>query len=336
MLERKKLFNELGDDSLQAQKIVGGSATGILNLNNVKYSWVKPLFRKMLGDFWIPEKVSLVEDKVSIKNLTEEEDKAVRNTLSFLIFLDSIQVANLPNIANYITDPAISNLIGVQDFQEIIHAQSYQYILEGLYPNSEREDIYNLWRDNPVLLERNKFIADQYEQFIDNPTEDNFKRVLVANFLLEGIYFYSGFNLFEQLAARQKIVQTAKVISYIKVDEANHLAVFTNIINDFMDTQKEADWIIPMVQKAVEQEIAWGHYIYGDNILGISKKSTEEHIKSLGNKRLRALRLPEVFGEVTNPYLHLELKDSNKRENFFETSVTSYSRSEAVDGWDDF
>jgi ribonucleoside-diphosphate reductase beta chain len=335
MLERKKLFNAGGDDSLQAQKIVGGNSTGILNLNNVRYSWVKPLFRKMLGDFWIPEKVSLVEDKVSVKNLTKEEDIAVRNTLSFLIFLDSIQVTNLPNIANYVTDPAISNLLGVHDFQEIIHAQSYQYILEGLYPNSEREDIYNLWRSNKLLLERNQFIAEQYEMFLDNPTEENFKRVLVANFLLEGIYFYSGFNLFEQLASRHKLVQTAKVIAYIKVDEGNHLAVFTNLINDLMDTQAEADWIIPMVQKAVEQEIAWGQQIYGDGILGISKKSTEQHIKFLGNRRLRALRLPEVFGEVMNPYLHLE-SQGNKRENFFETTVTSYSKSEAVDGWDEF
>lgn len=336
MLERKKLFNENGDDSLTQQKIVGGNSTGILNLNNVKYSWVKPLFRKMLGDFWIPEKVSLVDDKVSVKNLTKEEDLAVRNTLSFLIFLDSIQVANLPNIANYITDPAISNLIGVQDFQEIIHSQSYQYILESLYPNSEREDIYNLWRTNPLLLERNKFIADQYEQFTLSPTEDNFKRVLVANFLLEGIYFYNGFNLFEQLASRHKLVQTAKIIAYIKVDEANHLAVFTNIINDLMDTQKESSWITEMVVKAVEQEIDWGQFVYGDNILGISKKSIEQHIKFLGNRRLRALRLPEVFGEVMNPYLHLELSDSSKRENFFETSVTSYSKAEAVDGWDEF
>ena len=335
MLERKKLFNENGDDSLQSQQIVGGNSTGILNLNNVKYSWVKPLFRKMLGDFWIPEKVSLVDDKVSVKNLSKEEDEAVRNTLSFLIFLDSIQVANLPNIANYITDPAISNLIGVQDFQEIIHSQSYQYILEGLYANSEREGIYDLWRNNPLLLQRNKFIADQYEMFTDNPTVENFNKVLVANFLLEGIYFYSGFNLFEQLASRHKIVQSAQVIAYIKRDEANHLAIFTHLINELMDTDKEKDWIIPMVVEAVEQEIAWGKQTYGNNILGISEKSTEDHIKYLGNRRLRALRLPEVFGDVMNPYLHLELADT-KRENFFETTVTSYSKSEAVDGWDDF
>ena len=335
MLERKKLFNVEGDDSLSAQRIIGGNATGILNLNNVKYGWVKPLFRKMLGDFWIPEKVSLVEDKVSIGRLTPEEDRAVRSTLSFLIFLDSIQVANLPNIAGYITDSAVSNLIGVQEFQEIIHTQSYQYILESLYPNSEREAIYDMWRTNPQLLERNKFIADQYELFINEPNQSNFYRVLVANFLLEGIYFYNGFNLFEQLASRQKIVNTAQVIAYIKRDEINHVVIFAHLINELMDVEKEKHWILPMFEKAVEQEVSWGQHLYGDGILGISKNSTEEYIKYLGNRRLRAIRLPEIFGKATNPYLHLEMADT-KRENFFETAVTNYSKAEAVDGWDDF
>jgi ribonucleotide reductase beta subunit family protein with ferritin-like domain len=38
-------------------------------------------------------------------------------------------------------------------------------------------------------------------------------------------------------------------------------------------------------------------------------------------------------GFTKNPYEYL---NAEKRENFFETKVTEYSRSEAVDGWDEF
>lgn len=278
--------------------------------------------------------MSLVDDKTTIETLTDAEDIAVQKTLAFLIFLDSMQVNNLPNIADYITNSGVKNLIGIQTFQEIVHSQSYQYILESLYPNGVRESIYEEWRNNPLLLKRNQFIADQMQQFVDCPDEDMVKRVLIANLALEGIYFYCGFNLFDQLASRKKIVQTQKVIDYIRVDEASHVALFTKIINETMDCKKEADWIVPFIREVSLQEIEWAKSIYGNNILGISEQSTEMFVKDLANKRLRGIGLDPIFEGVTNPYTHLEVQS---RANFFEAGAnTSYSRSESIDGWDDF
>lgn len=333
-LNKTKLFNECGDDSLSSQKIFGGNPTGILNLNNVKYSWVKGFYRVMTGNFWVPERVSMVEDKVTVNNLTEDEDSAVQSTLAFLIFLDSLQVNNLPNIFDYVTDSGVKTLGTIQAFQEAIHSQSYQYILEALYPNKTRDEIYNQWRTNPLLRERNKFIAEEMQSFADNPTEEGFKRVLIANLCLEGIYFYCGFNLFDQLASRKKLVQTQKMIDYIRTDEASHCALFSKIIQESLDVEAEKGWIYEFVGKVSEQEIAWSNHIYGDRILGISEKSTRQYVQYLANKRLRGIGLQPLYEESTNPYTHLEVEG---RSNFFEASQnTSYSRSEAVDGWDDF
>ena len=71
-MNKTKLFNVEGDDSIKSQEVFGGNPTGILNLNNIKYTWVKGLYKVMLGNFWIPEKVSLIDDKSSIENLTDE------------------------------------------------------------------------------------------------------------------------------------------------------------------------------------------------------------------------------------------------------------------------
>ena len=69
-------------------------------------------------------------------------------------------------------------------------------------------------------------------------------------------------------------------------------------------------------------------------ILGISQESTEGYVKYLTNQRTKLLGLGVVYkGFTKNPYEYL---NTEKRENFFETKVTEYSRSEAVDGWDDF
>lgn len=333
-LNKKKLFNINGNDDQAHQKIINGNSTGICNLNNVKYKWVAPLYGKMLGNFWIPEKVNMQKDKISIKELTAFEDEAVKNTLSFLIFLDSIQVNNLPNIQEYITDPSINNLLTIQQFQEVIHSQSYQYILESLYPNFERDAIYNKWRDNDLLKTRNSFVANQYESFIEEPNSESFKDVLLANFCLESIYFYSGFNLFDQLASRKKLIQTSKMIDYIRRDENTHVALFLNIMREVMDIKKEERKICETIELAVKQETEWAHYNYGDNIMGISPSSSERHLKWLANQRLNAMGLAKIYDDHNeNPYKHL---DSDSRENFFETSVTSYDRSESVTGWDKF
>src|SRR6185369_6221717 len=192
--------------------------------------------------------------------------------LSFLIALDSMQVNNLPNIADYITAPEVSGLFTVQAFQELIHSQSYQYLLQELFPSVDREEIYNHWRSNPLLLKRNKFIADQYEKFNNDKTLENFKVAIAADFALEGIYFYNGFQFFYQLAARNKVANVAKMIKYIENDEVTHVNMFANIIRELFDLDNDDDRqiLLDALMNDAEEEISWGIEIYGDRILGIS------------------------------------------------------------------
>lgn len=124
------------------------------------------------------------------------------------------------------------------------------------------------------------------------------------------------------------------MIDYIRTDENSHVALFTKIIHETMDTYKDRDMIYDIMGTAGEQEIKWAEETYGNGILGISKESSKQNVQFLVNKRLKALRLEPLYAEVSNPYAHLEVK---ARSNFFETSaVTDYSQSGAVSGWDDF
>jgi ribonucleotide reductase beta subunit family protein with ferritin-like domain len=649
-LTKTPLFNKDGDDSPENQRLINGTPAGISNLGENKFKWSTDLYRMMVGNFWVPQKVSLADDKTTINELTKEEDDAVKNTLSFLIFLDSFQCNNLPNIHEYITAPNVANLIIVQQYQEVVHcfaegteiltpsgwtdfkyldndslvaqynndktinfvkpteiieseyngdmvrlsntrydtlitpnhrivymnqyndynlkikeaknvsvhnhripvagysngekkslteidrlhiayqadgymcnngnvtndgimyrwyvkkdrkkerlidickrgnfrythkpknssgyhtiyvwvdemfdkefdfvdlsnvstnychefieeasywdgcrsgnnirytntnkkaidkimaigtlgnyrvgiyecagdkgfgkacdnpkqfyqlnfvmndkpyingrtikktiehydgkiycvtvpsgmivvrynnrvtisgnSESYQYMLESLYPLMTRESIYNKWRDNPALLERIEYVASFGQKFKNEPTLENFKLIIVINLLLESLYFYQGFMLWDQLASRNKLTQSAKIIDYIRNDEMTHIGIFVNIIRELFN-EEDKQMIIDMFKVAVEQEINWAHHVYGDNILGMSKKSSEQYVKFLANDRLSRVGIDPIYPEVTkNPYEHLEGK---KRENFFETgAVTSYDRSESVGGWDDF
>ena len=340
VVDRKKLFNPLGDDSLSKRRVIKGDSTNIFNLNNVKYQWANQLYRTMMGNFWIPEKIDLTQDKNDYKNLTDQDD----GILSFLIFLDSIQTNNIPNVCDYITAPEINLILSIQTFQEAIHSQSYQYIIESILPKEIRNSIYDKWREDKILFERNKYIAEMYQKFLEEPNDKNFSKVIIADYLLEAIYFYNGFNFFYLLASRNRMMGTSDVIRLINRDELSHVVIFQHLLKEIRNENPDFfndEEIYSMFRKAVEQEINWTNHIIGNQILGITEETTEQYTKWLANERLRSIGLKPIYeGFNKNPYKHLTKfadteGEGNVKANFFEGTVTSYNMSSSIDGWDE-
>ena len=71
-MQRKKLFNVNGNDEIINRRMIGGNVTNLFNLNNVKYQWANKVYRLMMENFWIPEKVSLFDDKRAYEELERE------------------------------------------------------------------------------------------------------------------------------------------------------------------------------------------------------------------------------------------------------------------------
>ncbi|MDD2871543.1 MAG: ribonucleotide-diphosphate reductase subunit beta [Candidatus Gracilibacteria bacterium] len=342
-MQANLLFNPKGQDDVAFRTIIKGNTTGLFQLNATKYSWAKSLYQVMVGNFWIPEKVSgLGEDAIQFHNsLTDDERRAYKGILSFLIFLDSIQTVNLPNFSEYITAPEVNLILAIQAYQEAIHSQSYAAILETVVDSKDRNEIYYFWRTDKHLLERNEFIGGIYQDFIDKPNDDNFFRGIIGNFLLESIYFYNGFAFFDTLADQGKMVATDRMINYIRRDELTHVTIFANMLKEikkeFPDMYNEKI-ITDMMETAVSQEIKWSKHILGKNIIGMGHENIENYTKWLANERLNMLGIKPLYPNVVkNPYKHLDrLQDQNaEKGNFFESTVTNYAQSSAMNGsWD--
>lgn len=342
-MKRNKIFNPKGDDNKNIRTIIKWDSTWLFNLNDTKYNWAKSLYQVMVWNFWVPEKVSwLWEDATQLKNLSEDEQRAYRGILSFLIFLDSIQAVNLPNFSDMITAPEVNLVLSIQAYQEAMHSQWYATILESVVPSKERESIYYLWREDKHLLSRNEFIWGIYQDFIDNPSDENFFRWIVANFILESIYFYNGFAFFDTLASQWKMVATDRMINYIRRDELTHITIFANIIREikkeFPDIYNEKV-VIDMIKEAVKQEIEWTNHIIQWKIVWMSEKNVEDFTKHLADSRLEMIWISPLYGVKNNPYKHLDImQDQNSEKgNFFESTVTNYTQSSGMSGsWEDF
>lgn len=340
-LKAKALFNPDGDTDVRERRLIGGNTTNLNDFNNLKYAWASDWYRQAMNNFWIPEEINLSQDVKDYPKLSQAERTAYDKILSFLVFLDSLQTANLPNIGEFITANEVNLCLHIQTFQECVHSQSYSYMLDTICSPEKRNEILYQWKTDAHLLARNTFIGNLYNEFQEKKDAQALLRVMMANFILEGVYFYSGFMFFYNLARMGKMPGSAQEIRYINRDENTHLWLFRNMILELQREEPElfqekdiAD-LKAMLQEGVEQEIAWGAYVLGDDIPGLTSKQVEDYIRYLGNLRWSSLGMGELYPRYAEEPADMawvsEYSNANMvKTDFFEARSTAYAKSTAL------
>jgi ribonucleoside-diphosphate reductase beta chain len=331
-VNRKKIYNPGTTEGVNDRKIFGGNPTGIFELNKIKYQWAYNLWDMMLNNTWFPKEVDMTNDVRDYKQLTDAEKLSYDKALSQLIFMDSLQTNNLiDNVNPFITSPEINLILVRQAFEEALHSQSYAVMVDSISHNTD--EIYELWRTDKQLKNKNDSIADIYIKLSENPTEQTMLKAMFANQILEGIYFYSGFTFFYTLARSGKMLGSAQMIRFIQRDEVTHLLLFQNLINSLrreradLFTPELLDDVYEMFEKATQLEISWGKYITNGQILGLTDDLIDKYIKYLADQRLHAVGLKKLYNE-SNPIKWVDKfsQFNDQKTNFFEGNVTNYSK----------
>ncbi len=341
ILKKKPLFNPGGDTDVLKRRMIGGNTTNLNDFNNMKYGWVSDWYRQAMNNFWIPEEINLGTDVKDYRKLPGAERRAYDKILSFLIFLDSIQTANLPNIGDYITANEVNLCLSIQAFQEAVHSQSYSYMLDTICEPQERNEVLYQWKDDEHLLARNEFIGNLYNEFREERSTAAFTKTLIANYILEGVYFYSGFMFFYNLGRNRRMPGSVQEIRYINRDENTHLWLFRNILLELKKEEpslfgeKETALYRDMIKEGCEQEIRWGHYVIGDEVQGLTKDMITDYIKYLGNLRCTNLGFEPIYNgyakEPESMSWVSQFSNANMiKTDFFEARSTAYAKSSAL------
>lgn len=318
--------------------LFGGKCSGILNYNDLKYPHFYKLRQQVRKQFWSAEEIDMSQDIKQFSQLPEKEREAFLKIIGLLATLDAPQTNIAMKIANYASDPSVVSMMSCISDQEGEHNHSYSYILSTLVDLVTQNKTFELGRTDKILLERNKGIEDYYNQFAMNPTVENLLNVMIYSCVLEGIYFYSGFAFFYNLARNQKMVGTSTMISYINKDELFHGKVITELFKATLaehpeyNTKEFVEWIYEQFDYAVNQEIKWSKYVL-TGIDGIDLIDMEGYIKYRANKMLRMLGLEEVYeGYEENPMKWIRAYADNfddTKSDFFEQKSRQYTK--AVD-----
>ena len=341
-LKKNALFNPSGDTETRLRKTIGGNTTNLNDFNNMRYKWVSDWYRQAMNNFWIPEEINLTQDIKDYPRLDQTERTAYDKILSFLVFLDSLQSNNLPTISEYITANEVNLCLHIQAFQECVHSQSYSYMLDSICSPEKRNEILYQWKTDEHLLKRNTFIGNCYNEFQESQDGYTLMKTLIANYILEGIYFYSGFMFFYNLSRNGKMSGSAQEIRYINRDENTHLWLFRNIILELK--KEEPELFTPdrvkvyeaMMREGVEQEIAWGQYVIGNHIQGLNEQMIADYIHYLGNLRWSSLGYGILYEDNQKEPESMRWVSQYSNANmvktdFFEAKSTAYAKSTALE-----
>lgn len=341
-LKKNALFNPSGDTETRLRKMIGGNTTNLNDFNNMRYKWVSDWYRQAMNNFWIPEEINLTQGIKDYPRLDQTERTAYDKILSFLVFLDSLQSNNLPTISEYITANEVNLCLHIQAFQECVHSQSYSYMLDSICSPEKRNEILYQWKTDEHLLKRNTFIGNCYNEFQESQDGYTLMKTLIANYILEGIYFYSGFMFFYNLSRNGKMSGSAQEIRYINRDENTHLWLFRNIILELK--KEEPELFTPdrvkvyeaMMREGVEQEIAWGQYVICNHIQGLNEQMIADYIHYLGNLRWSSLGYGILYEDNQKEPESMRWVSQYSNANmvktdFFEAKSTAYAKSTALE-----
>lgn len=127
---------------------------------------------------------------------------------------------------------------------------------------------------------------------------------------------------------------TGEQLQYIQRDESNHVAFGIRLIRELCKEERyymDRGAIERIFREAIQLESDYAHRVM-PNVLGYNAGLHVEQTKFLANRRLRQLGLEPIFeAECVLPWLDEQI-NIKKEKNFFETRVTEYQKSSALEG----
>lgn len=342
LLNKAKTLEPLNPN--KSTGLFGGKSSGILNWNDIAYPHWHKMYKRLVGNYWQADEVNMSGDVKQFPQLSKEEQDAYLKIIGLLSTLDGPQTRTALLLSLYATDPSVQSIMAVIAQQEAVHNESYSYVLSSVVSLDVQNESFELGRKDPVLLKRNKNIIKHYNDFAEEPTIENVLKTLVYTSLLEGMFFYSGFAFFYNLARHNKMVGTSTMISYINRDELEHgrfigeLFRATLAENPEYNTPDFTKWVYDHFQESVDLEIEWSSYVL-ENVEGIDLDEMAGYIKYRANKMLRMMGLSEIYPEyVENPMKWIRAYVDNfdgTKTDFFEQKSRQYTKTSDLNGFDD-
>ena len=214
------------------------------------------------------------------------------------------------------------------EFFEMIHSKSYTHIIKNVYPDPSV--VFDTILDDEKILARAKSVTEAYDDFINAAQQYGSGNMWVHNLdgvplghyelvelkrklyravvnvnILEGIRFYVSFACSFAFGELKLMEGSAKIISLISRDEAQHLVLTQQILGKWAQgddpimlqiIKEEKDRVTEMFVNAVNEEKAWAEYLFKDgSMIGLNAKLLGQYVEWIANRRMKAIGIDPIY-----------------------------------------
>ncbi|MEP7764049.1 class 1b ribonucleoside-diphosphate reductase subunit beta [Sanguibacter sp. 25GB23B1] len=307
-----------------------------INWNRVEDDKDSEVWDRLVGNFWLPEKVPVSNDIQSWATLTPVEKELTTRVFTGLTLLDTIQgtvgaVSLIPDAITPHEEAVYTNIA----FMESVHAKSYSSIFSTLISTQEIDDAFR-WSEENVNLQRKAEIVLGYYHG-DSPLKRK-----VASTLLESFLFYSGFYLPMYWSSRAKLTNTADLIRLIIRDEAVHGYYIGYKYQKGLEKLSPAEreemkaYTFELLFELYENEVQYTADLYDG--VGLTE-DVKKFLRYNANKALMNLGYEGLFPKDetdVNPAILSALSpNADENHDFFSGSGSSYVIGKAVNTEDE-
>jgi ribonucleoside-diphosphate reductase beta chain len=319
-----------------SEKLKLVSRVQAINWNRVEDEKDSEVWDRLVGNFWLPEKIPVSNDIQSWATLKPAEQELTMRVFTGLTLLDTIQgtvgaVSLIPDALTPHEEAVYTNIA----FMESVHAKSYSSIFSTLCPTREIDDAFRWSEENPNLQRKAEIVMEYYRG------DDPLKRK-VASTLLESFLFYSGFYLPMYWSSRAKLTNTADLIRLIIRDEAVHGYYIGYKFQrglervDAGTRQELKDYTYELLFELYDNEVEYTQDLYDG--VGLTE-DVKKFLRYNANKALMNLGYEALFPrdetDVNPAILSALSPNADENHDFFSGSGSSYVIGKAVNTEDE-
>jgi len=312
-----------------------------LTLRPMRYPQFYDMYRDALKNTWMVEEIDFSDDLVDLdRKLLPAERHMINRLVAFFATGDSIVSNNLVlNLYKHVNSPEGRMYLSRQLFEEALHVQFYLTLLDTYIPDhAERAEAFAAIENIPSIRAKAEFCfrwIDSINSLQELRTRED-RQEFLLNLIcfaacIEGLFFFAAFAYVYFLRSKGLLNGLAAGTNWVFRDESGHMNFAFEVIRQVRDEEPDlfdedlGRRVSEMIQEAVDVEFQFAEDLLSEGIPGMSLPDTREYLQFVADSRLAMLQLPPVYGSK-NPFSFMELQDVQELTNFFERTVSAYSK----------
>jgi ribonucleoside-diphosphate reductase beta chain len=276
--------------------------------------------------YWIPDSVSMKDDKEKFAVMPHNEREFIKFVLGFFNSADLLVADNLASrfLIDLQGEREIESLLGFQLMMENIHSRTYSSMINILIDDEkERADCFAaIEKYEPI---KKKFEYSQKWSKSDLP----FALRAVAFTCIECIFFCSAFAAI--FWAGERLPGVFQANEYIRRDESYHVITGIELYKKYAK-ERNSDYqqtVINMIKEAAEIEKEFVTEILKTPLRGMNEGLLSDYVEVMADFLAVQLCGKKIY-KTENPFPRMLSFEMSGKTNFFEARPTQYKNDVAT------